>query len=175
MNRWGPVKELSFSGARSVSDIKPHEIICGILATLGGAGNALLFILIGPGFSSYDYWILEYLVPFMALGLIFPLLVVAFTNTYAKVFITLFTSHSRFLSRLFSPIIRTFGLAALTAMFAIMFCMALWFGWVVFALPIIAPGTPFTVPNLNFTMFFASLMFGLSLGGFYGLFVQEIF
>lgn len=162
---------------RSLRNITRKEWVTSLGAGLAGVVNgAGLMVLDTPALLGLNsFW--EIYVTSCLLGAVaFPVLTVVFANTLAHAAIEVTTRTDR-LASFVGDLVDEFGLATVTTPLGIATALALWlvFGVLVapFLLITVGRGDAFTFPHLGRDLVVGYLVYGLSLGGFYGLLVQE--
>lgn len=145
----------------------------GAAGLVNGAG---LMVLATPGLLGINAFWEFYVLTGLLGAAVFPPLVVLVTNGFAHTTIAVTSRYHR-LARDLAPIVGEFGLASVTAPVGVALGLALWFVFGALVIPAVllwvGRGDPFTVPHLGLDLLVGYVIYGFSLGGFYGLLVQE--
>jgi hypothetical protein len=162
---------------RTRSEITRKEWVTGLATAAAGAINgAGLMVLSTPALLGLNsFWEL-YVTSCLLGGALFPVLTVSVTNPISFTVIGV-TRRADALAEVLASLIQEYGLATVTTPLGIAVGLVLWlvFGALLIPFLLIAVdrGAPFTLPHLGLDLFIGYAVYGLSLGGFYGLIVQE--
>lgn len=162
---------------RSVRSITRKEWVTSVAAGSAGAVNgAGLMVLDTPALLGVNsFWEL-YVTSCLMGALVFPAVTVTMTNHIADGVIML-TSRSNRLRSLIRDLVDEFGLATVTTPLGVGAALILWvtFGVLLtpFLLTAVDRGGALSFPHFGRDLLLGYLVYGLSLGGFYGLIVQE--
>lgn len=162
---------------RTVGEITRKEWATSIVVAVAGIVNAAgLMVLLTPALLGLNsFW--EAFATSALLGAVaFPPLVVTTTNAVST-FVIEITRRNHWLAGVLATIVGEFGLASVTTPLGIGVGLLLWavFGVALIPAVLIAVGRggPLTMPHLGSDLIIGYVVYGLSLGGFYGLLVQE--
>jgi len=160
---------MSVKTRRGIREIRTKEWIATVVATIGALVNGAFIMLVGSSSLFEALGVPGYVAIFSVLGITFPVVFTRFgyTISLSAIFVS---THSRFMGSLTSTLVTVFGLASGATLVAFFYVGAFWLLLGVFVLPL-ALGTTF--PNLAPSFFIGCSIFALSLGGFYGITIQE--